>query len=1013
MSTNIARAFLFFCLITVTSALGQNSFRSDQGWGINFNTNFFGATEFGGGVTWDFANSLGGPANRFFRFHTDFGGCIQDWGPGTDQEMTPGNSISLSQGNSAAYYAHVENTSWHYIFRTRNVDACSSAEAEAVYFEIQGDVRDISTVSQSPTTVYPGQDVEVSITLSGASNIGQGYYLRYSIDDDWANSPIVELSGSGTSFSGTISAASNTPDINIKYYVFSSGENLTISPSDADFFTFSLNNNGGSNYQYTVESAWVTAQDGAWETPTTWLANAVPSTNQPISIDGHSVTTNSDVSVSSLSVRVGGSLALGTNNSLTLSNYNNITINGDLSGNTGSALIVPEGGYLNGNGNAVVYDIEIGEMAGIGNKTFFLDSDLQVTHDLLIEDNGELRPGAGQLATLDMTGANGNIYVHGLIDCVPNLGNTTGEHLSLHIATGAQIILRPTTSVLGDIKFGNITIDTGASLVSDAAGVLDIELQFGTLVCNGILNFGQTSPGVVNVTLRGAAGNNYAISSSNAGQVLQFSDLLIGSNGANDGGDLQLASGSESIEMRVSGDFSNYFKFTPQNASESITVVMNGFSTIQEIRADLGQTFNNKTTFASLTINNSAGSVNLKSSSMDADPNNNVSFEISGTLTLSQGKLTTLESGIRHNLIVLEGADIVDTGAQSIEAGLPCYIEGPIIRETGIGIGQTLTFPVGQQGDFRNMVFQADVANSSVQIKVEHFSFSANFAGMSVVSPVINVSDARFWNIKANNPSNLTNSQFTLSYGDLVTDGITSENDLRVVWAEQDASADGDLTNDVWTAIGTNGGAGGNLTSGVYSFPSGVNQIDLTLGNVGIGVNPLPVTWQNISCSPFPNYNQINWSTSSESNTSYFILQGAGSDFVFKYIDETEAQGWSTEKTDYTLIDTYPALGTNYYRVKQIDLDGSYSFSEIVSAANTGQLIVYPNPFEEAIFIEGEHLLKGSIIEIWSSMGVLLSKHNASETRFTIPAEDLASGIYFLKARSRNGELVAFKMIKN
>ncbi|MFN8134768.1 MAG: hypothetical protein U0Z17_05950 [Bacteroidales bacterium] len=58
----------------------------------------------------------------------------------------------------------------------------------------------------------------------------------------------------------------------VKYYIFTSGNSLTIPPADADLYTINLLNNGGSNYEYTIQSGTVrfSATNGNWSENSTW-----------------------------------------------------------------------------------------------------------------------------------------------------------------------------------------------------------------------------------------------------------------------------------------------------------------------------------------------------------------------------------------------------------------------------------------------------------------------------------------------------------------------------------------------------------------------------------------------------------------------------------------------------------------------------------------------------------------------------------------------------------------------
>ncbi len=204
----------------------------------------------------------GGTGNQYFRLVTCWSENYNQWGPSStinDLEVTIGTALGSSEvvenSTSKAYYINVPNASYNYVFKTRGGGNPPSTP-DFVVFEVQGDVRSVSSASNDISNTYAldGDDVVVTATLDGSFSTGQSVYLRYT-DDNYSSSTIVEMSGSGTTYTATIPGSTNQSGTSISYYLFTSGEGLTISGSDADFFTINLNNNSGSNYSYNVVTA--------------------------------------------------------------------------------------------------------------------------------------------------------------------------------------------------------------------------------------------------------------------------------------------------------------------------------------------------------------------------------------------------------------------------------------------------------------------------------------------------------------------------------------------------------------------------------------------------------------------------------------------------------------------------------------------------------------------------------------------------------------------------------------
>ena len=99
----------------------------------------------------------------------------------------------------------------------------------------------------------------------------------------------------------------------------------------------------------------------------------------------------------------------------------------------------------------------------------------------------------------------------------------------------------------------------------------------------------------------------------------------------------------------------------------------------------------------------------------------------------------------------------------------------------------------------------------------------------------------------------------------------------------------------------------------------------------------LPVELTGISAEYSPSGITINWTTASESFSDRFEVQRSENGSTFIAIGSVPAAGSSAIPIDYSFTDDDPAQGTNYYRLRQIDLDGTYTYSPLVVAEGMGQ----------------------------------------------------------------------------
>ncbi|MBO9684875.1 MAG: T9SS type A sorting domain-containing protein [Flavisolibacter sp.] len=91
---------------------------------------------------------------------------------------------------------------------------------------------------------------------------------------------------------------------------------------------------------------------------------------------------------------------------------------------------------------------------------------------------------------------------------------------------------------------------------------------------------------------------------------------------------------------------------------------------------------------------------------------------------------------------------------------------------------------------------------------------------------------------------------------------------------------------------------------------------------------------------------KVQWSTTSETNNSHFVVERAGNNGVFSVVGRVEGNGTKSIPTDYAFTDASPLAGTSYYRLVQYDRDGRYkTYATLeVRTATSGAISIYPNP---------------------------------------------------------------------
>ena len=104
--------------------------------------------------------------------------------------------------------------------------------------------------------------------------------------------------------------------------------------------------------------------------------------------------------------------------------------------------------------------------------------------------------------------------------------------------------------------------------------------------------------------------------------------------------------------------------------------------------------------------------------------------------------------------------------------------------------------------------------------------------------------------------------------------------------------------------------------------------------------------------------NILEWETAKEENTSHFDIERSVDGVNFEpYLTEIVAAGNSSTPINYDAVDEFPGVGTKYYRLKTIDTDGSYEYSNIVALARDEDpqiagVHLFPNPNNGTFFVE-------------------------------------------------------------
>ncbi|WP_157974379.1 T9SS type A sorting domain-containing protein [Lewinella sp. IMCC34183] len=184
----------------------------------------------------------------------------------------------------------------------------------------------------------------------------------------------------------------------------------------------------------------------------------------------------------------------------------------------------------------------------------------------------------------------------------------------------------------------------------------------------------------------------------------------------------------------------------------------------------------------------------------------------------------------------------------------------------------------------------------------------------------------------------------------------------------------------------------------------------------------LPVELLYFTAVPERTSVTLRWRTASEANNDRFIVERSADGHPFTAIGTVRGQGNSQVAVDYSFVDASPITGTTYYRLRQIDLDGTESFSQVVAvaaagAATTLQLQTYPNPFTTTIAVAvtapGAKSARLQLVDLQGR--VVLARSvvlNKGLNQVEVDVQQLASGMYMLQLTGE-GVSAKAKVIKS
>jgi hypothetical protein len=177
--------------------------------------------------------------------------------------------------------------------------------------------------------------------------------------------------------------------------------------------------------------------------------------------------------------------------------------------------------------------------------------------------------------------------------------------------------------------------------------------------------------------------------------------------------------------------------------------------------------------------------------------------------------------------------------------------------------------------------------------------------------------------------------------------------------------------------------------------------------------SPLPITLISFKASlNSSNQAVLKWATASEKDNHYFEIERSKNAIDFESLGKINGKGTSDLRNDYAFTDETPLKGINYYRLKQVDFDGTFSYTrpESVITEGDGSISLYPNPTVNVLKINFEDLDQIETATIYNQSGVMMK--NLQGSKSSIDIQELPQGKYILQIRLADQRIITNSFVK-
>ncbi|MBS1633030.1 MAG: T9SS type A sorting domain-containing protein, partial [Bacteroidetes bacterium] len=174
----------------------------------------------------------------------------------------------------------------------------------------------------------------------------------------------------------------------------------------------------------------------------------------------------------------------------------------------------------------------------------------------------------------------------------------------------------------------------------------------------------------------------------------------------------------------------------------------------------------------------------------------------------------------------------------------------------------------------------------------------------------------------------------------------------------------------------------------------------------------LPITGLQFTASKENGGVLLKWSTNTETNTDRFEVEYSSDGINFNRVAQIQASGNSNTPKFYEWVHVNPAIGTNYYRIREIDFDERFTLSPVRQVIiSSAKATIAPNPVISEFVLSYPYMGKPVSLSIVNTAGSVLLKTTITQNQTPVSVRRLPAGLY-MAFIDDNKEIIKLKFVK-